>query len=172
MVSIMENVISYATEVGTHSLPLWNELPDIELYMDQVISLMQKYLSPILISGDVLTPAMINNYVKQGVLPAPVKKRYTKEHIARLIVICLMKRQLPIPTVSKLMELQTSVLGIDGFYELFREMFISAACDGAKSIISTADTANCLMELAVTSAAHHAVTEGAFHLLLPDNDKK
>ena len=57
-------------------LPRWEELPDLELYMDQVLSLMDRYL------GDCpgfdrkgLTASMVNNYVKLGVMPPPVKKK-------------------------------------------------------------------------------------------------
>ena len=46
------------------SLPTWNELPDIEVYMDQVITLINKYIGGFAPDGDtLLTPSMINNYV-------------------------------------------------------------------------------------------------------------
>lgn len=50
-----------------HTLPRWEDLPEIDLYMDQVIALMRKYLSIFDTDGEkLLTPAMINNYVKMG----------------------------------------------------------------------------------------------------------
>ena len=58
--------------LGEHTLPSWQELPELELYMDQVLSLVERYLR-----GDPgfdergLTASMINNYVKQGALPPP-----------------------------------------------------------------------------------------------------
>lgn len=57
-------------------LPRWNLLPDIDLYMDQVLTMIEKYLSPLMIHEDqkIITAAMINNYVKLGLIPAPVKK--------------------------------------------------------------------------------------------------
>ena len=86
-------------------LPRWDELPDIELYMDQVITLMGKYfgwLSPQ--NEPVLTPAMINNYVKNGIIPAPVKKKYSRTHLFRLIIICVLKRVLPINDIVTLID--------------------------------------------------------------------
>lgn len=86
-------------------LPRWDELPDIELYMDQVITLMGKYfgwLSPQ--NEPVLTPSMINNYVKIKIIPAPVKKKYSRTHLFRLIIICVMKRVLPINDIAALIE--------------------------------------------------------------------
>ena len=64
----------------------WGELPDIPLYMDQVVS----YLSRQMISfeeGDSLTPAMINNYIKDGLLDRANGKKYGQEHLAYLTAI-------------------------------------------------------------------------------------
>ena len=55
------------------SLPKWEELPDIDLYMDQVIALMNRYLDN-RTKDKMITPSMVNNYVKMKVMPAPVKK--------------------------------------------------------------------------------------------------
>ena len=65
----------WGNQIETASLPRWDELPDIELYMDQVINLVSKYLSPILSQQEqpMLTKSMVNNYVKLGLIPAPVK---------------------------------------------------------------------------------------------------
>ena len=82
--------------MADYRLPRWEELPDLELYMDQVLSLVERYL------GDYpgfeerrLTASMVNNYVKMGVMPPPVKKRYSRVHLAYLLMICLLKAALP-----------------------------------------------------------------------------
>ena len=49
---------------------------------------------------------MINNYVKVGLVPAPVKKQYGREQIARLIAICIFKQVLPIAAVQALFNIQ------------------------------------------------------------------
>ena len=54
-------------ELGQRRLPAWEELPDLALYMDQVLSLTARYLPGG--EGKALTSAMVNNYVKQKVLP-------------------------------------------------------------------------------------------------------
>lgn len=86
-------------------LPRWSELPDIELYMDQVISQLNKYLTPMLgeRGGPAVTASMINNYVKQQLLPAPNKKRYARIHLAHLVAICLLKQVLSIPDIRTLL---------------------------------------------------------------------
>lgn len=88
-----------------YHLPSWEELPTIELYMDQVVILLTKHLSIFsAISNDdkIITPTMINNYVKQKIIPAPVKKKYSKMHLAYLIIICILKQSLSISTISKM----------------------------------------------------------------------
>ena len=74
-------------------LPLWEDIPDLELYMDQVVSIVTDGLLPFNIteSDIVLTPSMVNNYVKKKVMPAPVKKRYKRTHIAYLFIILIAK---------------------------------------------------------------------------------
>ena len=87
----MQNNEERIEKIIKHHLPRWNELPEIDLYLDQVVNYLEKYLG-ILSSNDddkIITKTMINNYVKQGIMPAPEKKKYGKTHIAYLMVICI-----------------------------------------------------------------------------------
>ena len=90
----MQNNEERIEKIIKHHLPRWNELPEIDLYLDQVVNYLEKYLG-ILSSNDddkIITKTMINNYVKQGIMPAPEKKKYGKTHIAYLMVICILKQ--------------------------------------------------------------------------------
>ena len=69
---------------------LWDDLPDFELYMDQVLGYMQRQLIP-LGDGAHLTSSMVNNYIKEDMMPRARGKKYDKEHLARLTAICLLK---------------------------------------------------------------------------------
>ena len=70
-------------------LPDWDSLPQLDLYMDQVILLLTQYLSPLERYGEekAITASIINNYVRMKVMPPPVKKRYSRVHLAYLIII-------------------------------------------------------------------------------------
>ena len=95
--------------IKTRQLPRWQELPDLELYMDQVLSLTERYLGmDTEHAGRGLTASMVNNYVKLGVMPAPVKKRYTRKHLAYLIMICALKEILPMAEIRALLERTTA----------------------------------------------------------------
>lgn len=82
------------------------DIPNMDLYMDQVTTLMEKSLKPASRHGDedkILTKTMINNYAKNNLLPAPVKKKYSKEHILVLIFIYYYKGILSIGDIQKLL---------------------------------------------------------------------
>ena len=86
-----------------YRLPAWEELPDIGLYMDQVVTLLTQYLDympPELKEEQVITPAAINYYVRKKIMLEPVKKKYYRRHIAYLIMVCTLKQCLSIPTLQ------------------------------------------------------------------------
>lgn len=69
------------------------DIPQIDLYMDQVTTFMEKYLGNLkrYPEDKILTKTMINNYAKNNLLPSPVKKKYTQEHILLLVFIYYFK---------------------------------------------------------------------------------
>ena len=82
--------------VSTFSYPTWEDLPDLDLYLDQVLFYVNKTCAPVLSSSDKgLTAAMINNYVKHGYIEKPDKKKYQRRQVARLIAITTLKRSFP-----------------------------------------------------------------------------
>ncbi len=79
------------------------EIPNIDLYMDQVTTFMEERLKNTTRNpgiDKVLTKTMINNYVKNNVMPAPDKKKYSKEHMYILIVIYYFKNVLSINDID------------------------------------------------------------------------
>ena len=88
------------------ALPEWEDIPDIGLYMEQVTELLGQYLDylpPELREEKVITPTAINNYVRTGLMPGPVKKRHYRIHIAYLIMICTLKQSLSLAMLQKLL---------------------------------------------------------------------
>ena len=72
-----------------------DEIPNIDLYMDQVTTFMDSQLSSTrrYEQDKILTKTMINNYAKNNLLPPPVRKKYTKEHVLILIFIYYLDRK-------------------------------------------------------------------------------
>lgn len=83
-------------------LPQWEVLPDIGLYMDQVITLMEHTFGPFL-PGAEITKSMVNNYVKVGLIKRPVGKRYDREHLALLIMIGVLKQALSLECIGQVL---------------------------------------------------------------------
>ena len=88
--------------------PKWSELPEIDLYLDQVLEYVNKLHSPIMQKNDKgLTSAMINNYVKNHYVDKPIKKKYSRRQLARLIVITYLKNVFSIQEISKTLTILT-----------------------------------------------------------------
>lgn len=77
------------------------ELPSLELYMDQVLVVVQGALSP-LADGDekLITNSMVNNYVKKHIIPAPRNKKYNRVHLMWLVALCALKKAMSIPEIE------------------------------------------------------------------------
>ncbi len=82
------------------------EIPDIDLYMDQVTTFMEEHLhtSKRYPEDKILTKTMINNYAKNRLIPSPEKKKYSKEHMLLLIYIYYYKGILSIGDIQSLLE--------------------------------------------------------------------
>ncbi len=96
--SIMENIaqINYIKP---------DDIPNIDLYMDQVTTFMEEHLasSKRYEEDKVLTKTMINNYAKNNLLPPPVKKKYSKEHVIVMIFIYYFKNILSIRDIETML---------------------------------------------------------------------
>ena len=106
-------------------IPRWNELPEIDLYLDQVVNYLEKYLSQYSTNKEdkIITKTMINNYVKQGIMPAPEKKKYSRSHIAYLMVICILKQVYSISDIGKLISLTIQYFELSKAYNRFYANF-------------------------------------------------
>ena len=106
-------------------IPRWNELPELDLYLDQVVTFIDKYLSSFITDKDenndnkLITKTMINNYVKQKVLEPPIKKKYNRNNLACLIVICILKQVYSINDISKLIKIGIRNTPINIAYDRF-----------------------------------------------------
>ena len=97
------------------------DVPGIDLYMDQVTTFMDSQLKSSKRYEDdkILTKTMINNYAKNNLLPPPEKKKYTKEHVLTLIFIYYFKNILSISDIQSILNpITDKYFGKDGSYSL------------------------------------------------------
>lgn len=102
----------------------WDRIPDIELYMDQVVTFLDRQF---VIQREneeerIITPSMINNYTKDNVIPRAESKKYSRDHIALLMVVCSLKKVLSMPDLSNLLKdfKANESDQVEKFYERFR----------------------------------------------------
>lgn len=105
------------------------EIPNIDLYMDQVTTFMDTHLEATKRNEEdkILTKTMINNYAKNDLLPPPEKKKYTKEHVLALIFIYYFKSILSINDIQSILNpITDKYFGKDSEFKLedvYKEVF-------------------------------------------------
>lgn len=114
------DILAYRKIYESLHIPRYKELPDIELYSDQVISYLNKQLASVLQSNEcALTTAMINNYVKQGLIIPTNKKKYSKDHLAYLLLVCIFKQVYTIGEILEMIKIQEKNFSVQVAYDYF-----------------------------------------------------
>ncbi|MBP3568884.1 MAG: DUF1836 domain-containing protein [Lachnospiraceae bacterium] len=128
-----------------------NEIPNIDLYMDQVTTFMDQHLEKTKRYSEdkLLTKTMINNYTKNDLLPSPVKKKYSKDHMVMLIFIYYLKNFLSITDIQALLHPMTDLffdgkgeISLDEIYEEIYEIEKDQAGSVSRDIVNKAKAAN------------------------------
>ena len=110
----------YAQEIINFKFPKFKDIPDIGLYMEQMLKLLNTYLSVFAIKEEqMMTSTMVNNYVKQKLITPPVNKKYSRTQMLYLLVICLLKQILNISDIAKLLEWEKLKYETDVAYNFF-----------------------------------------------------
>jgi len=115
-------------------LPKIEEIPDFGLYMDQVITFMDKVYPQ-----KSLTKTMINNYTKDKILYPSHKKKYSREHLMLLSLIQILKKTLSLPEIKTLLgpiSAESATGKHESLYSLYEDFFASF-----KSVIEIAEQA-------------------------------
>lgn len=140
----MENVDQLLKSINLTKQITLEDIPNIDLYMDQVIQLFDNKLS----SDDekVLTKTMINNYAKSGLLVPIKNKKYTKEHIILLSLIYQLKGSLKINEIKQLLEkLNDQILeekfDLKNFYSFYLDLMNLNAAHFSKNLQKHVDEA-------------------------------
>lgn len=129
----MEELSELKRRLATERPDDWEELPDIPLYMDQVVG----YLSRQLITfeeGEGLTSAMINNYIKDGLLPRANGKKYEQEHLAYLTAIAALKRVLSVREMQALVTMGREGRENKRVYDYFCETLDEVLAETAENL--------------------------------------
>lgn len=138
----LEKLDSWLKELEKYNTPRIDYLPDLDLYMDQVITYLEKCLGPLneYTNDKLITSSMINNYVKGNVIPNPVSKKYSRMHLIYIIAICTLKQVLPIADIAKILVISEDEAENYFLYDVFRNSSDEAINSISKSVIDTIKT--------------------------------
>ena len=117
--------------------PKWEEIPNIDLYLDQVLLYVNQVCAPISPDKEKgLTASMVNNYVKHGYLTKPDKKKYQRKQIARLIAITTLKSVFSIQEIAQTLNTLQTQASSDQLYDAFVD-YMNHGIDPENPIIQT-----------------------------------
>ena len=152
----------------------WDALPDIALYMDQVVSYMPRQL----IWFDEtppLTSAMVNNYIKDGLVPRAEGKRYGPIHLGYLTAVAALKQVLSVRDIGALLNAGRATEKTPSeLYAYFCRALDRAMTETAQSIDPEAqreDLARMALDLAVRSYANQLACARILDILQPQGEK-
>lgn len=108
-------------DMESFRLPRYAQIPNVGLYLEQVV----RYINACLTSlGEPeLTSSMVSNYVKQSLIPAPIKKTYLSEHLARLLFIAVVKPVVPLEGLRLMFSIQEDSYPLPIAYDYFCDEF-------------------------------------------------
>lgn len=147
---VTHKLLRWEKYLNNYRLPAWKELPDIGLYMDQVIALLGQYLDFIPVEDQQnkpVTPTTINNYVRLKVMPAPEKRKYYRIHIAYLIMIFTLKQGISINGIQQILPAGADEKEVKAFYTSYVErlqkignFFTAQTRDAHQDLLDAQDT--------------------------------
>ena len=119
----------------TFSYPKWEEIPSINLYLDQVLLYVNQICPPASPDKEKgLTASMVNNYVKHGYISKPEKKKYQRKQIARLIAITTLKSVFSIQEIAQTLNTLHTDTNSEELYNAFVD-YMNKDIDPANPII-------------------------------------
>ena len=119
------------------SYPKWEDIPNIDLYLDQVLLYVNQVCAPISPDKEKgLTASIVNHYVKHGYLTKPDKKKYQRKQIARLIAITTLKSVFSIQEIAQTLNTLQTQASSDQLYDAFVD-YMNQGIDPENPIIQT-----------------------------------
>lgn len=112
-------IAQVASSVRAFRMPRYREIPDVGLYLEQVTKYINDCLSPMMPAE--MTGTMISNYVKKGLIPSPVKKQYSRDQIAYLLYIAVVKSVLSMEDIRLMVSIQKDTYASEKAYDYFCE---------------------------------------------------
>lgn len=168
---IQENL---ADSIREFRMPRYGQLPDMGLYLDQTVHLINEYLAPLQESA--LTASMVSNYVKMGLVARPQRKRYSREQIAYLIFIALAKNVLSLEDLKRFIRVQQRSYTAQRAYDYLCEelenllAYVFGLKDSVDNVGVDSTVEKMMLRNTIIAAAHKLYLDKYFSLLPEEED--
>ena len=170
----MEEISAFRRQLESLRPADWDTLPDFPLYMDQVLSYMERQTIR-LDESDALTASMVNNYTKNGLVPRADGKRYGPVHLGYLTAVCALKKVLPVRDIGVLVSAgQQTDKDNETLYNYFCAALDRALTDTAQAIDDNAqrgDLPRMALDLALRSYAAQLACARILDILQPEQEE-
>ena len=147
-----------SVNISEFHMPRYHELPDMGLYLDQVVRYVNNSLAAL--GCQEITASMVSNYVKKGYIQSPVKKQYYVEQIAYLFFIAIAKNVLSMENIGSLFEMQKRTHDTPTAYDYFCQelenmlQYIFGYKEVLEDVGNTARPEKKILRCAITAMAH------------------
>ncbi len=182
---VNKTLTNWLNELNNFELQNYEKLPDIDLYMDQVVTYLEKQLKILATSSldKQITSSMINNYVKGEVISAPVSKKYNREHLSLIEEICILKQVLSIAEIKEIIQNRYSNQSYIDVFNEFKDLHskenkaaVEYALNGLSKIPNnnTEDLTKLSLDLALKANAYITISKRILFLtkLFLNQDKE
>ena len=170
----MDELLDLKNRMEQERPAAWEELPDLALYMDQIISYMPRQLIHFN-DTEALTSAMVNNYIKDGLVPRAEGKRYGPIHLGYLTAVCALKKVLSVRDTGALIAAgKARTQSPDRLYHYFHKALDRALIDTAQSIdpdTKRENLAQLALDLALRSYANQLACARILDILQPEGEE-
>lgn len=170
----MDELLDLKNRMEQERPAAWEQLPDIALYMDQIISFMPRQLIHF-DDSEALTSAMVNNYIKDGLVPRAAGKRYGPIHLAYLTAVSALKKVLSVKDTGALISAGQEITDSpQKLYAYFCSALDRALEDTANTLDANTpreELAKTALDLALRSYANQLACARILDLLQPDDQE-
>lgn len=155
-------------ELGRYKPVPWEQIPDLGLYMDQVITFITRAYEPLYgeSTKGYLSAPMINNYVKNKLIPRPTGKKYSRLQIAMLFMIVSLKRVCTMEDIREMLRTES-----DEDIQRLYSLFCARQEESIQEMLSRRSELSPAMDCAIFASAYRAGCECLLHSQPQDNDQ-
>jgi hypothetical protein len=175
-INVNKTIEKWLNDLDTFNLPDYDRLPDIDLYMEQLLTYLERESNILARHSDdkQITSSMINNYVKAHIVPSPKAKKYNREQLSLLGEVIYLKQVLSLPEIKKILDVEYLNKNYreeyNKYLDLNQEAFTSAVDETLKNLKNCKenddnDLADLALKLAAKANAYVTISKRILYLL-------